>query len=63
MKPAYDLNSLIKKHQERSKSRVPGDAAHVREGVFVNMERKKYPGVPGDSSQVKDFVKVSLQKK
>jgi len=62
MKPAYDLNSLIKKHQERSKSRVPGDATHVREGVFVSMGKPR-PKCPGDATHVKDYVQCSLQSK
>ena len=64
MKPKYDLNSLIKKFQDKTNMRFPGDNTHVRESVSFSMAKKvKRPGIPGDASHVKDHVSVSLQNK
>lgn len=62
MKPTYDLNNLIKKHQREFKSRFPVDYAHIQESVFVSME-KKHPGIICDSTHIEDHVSVSLQNK
>jgi len=64
MKPKFDLDSLIKKHQDKAKRRFPGDGSHVRESVSLSMQRpKKRPSGFVEKTKVNEHIEVSLQNK
>ena len=63
MKPKHDLDSLIKKHKEKSAQRFPVDSARVRESVFLSIARKPQSTIPCDFTHVSEHIEVTLQNK
>ena len=63
MQPKYDLDSLIKKHQDKVKQRFPGDATHVRESVSLSMSKPKKKSGFIESAKVNEHIALSLQNK